>query len=123
MNEEEKLAAANGYFAGHPQADAWNNADEPLRRGALRIAELDVAIVFGFGELPDAPEIPYAIFEQALRLLECAGHSAGETVLSESVEGVGSRTLQPRREPFLAPRAERLLAPFLAAEITRISRG
>ena len=56
MTEEEKLSAASEYFSNHPQSDAWKNADDPLRRGALRIAELDVAISFGFGDLPDAPK-------------------------------------------------------------------
>ena len=123
MTEEEKLSAASEYFSNHPQSDAWKNADDPLRRGALRIAELDVAIAFGFGDLPDAPEINFAIFEQALHLLESAGQSPGETILSESLEGIGSRTIQPRQAPLLSTRAEQILKPFLTITSARISRG
>ena len=123
MNNATDLAAADAYFAGHPQARRWREElDDEARTGALRVAELDILCTVGTAVLPANDEVRHAWFEQALYLLTHPEAPDDGGVLAESIEGVGSRTYSGRKR-FLAPRAEQMLAPYLACMTVTLRRG
>ena len=123
MNNATDLAAADAYFAGHPQARRWREElDDEARTGALRVAELDILCTVGTAVLPVNDEVRHAWFEQALYLLTHPEIPDDGGVLAESVEGVGSRTYSGKKR-FLAPRAEQLLVPYLRSLTVSILRG
>ena len=123
MNETPDLTAADRYFAGHPQARRWREElDADARLGALRIAEIDILSTIGTAVMPENSEVRSAWFEQALYLLNSPETPGGDRVLSESIEGVGSRTYSGEKH-FLAPRAEQLLVPYLRSLAVTILRG
>ena len=123
MNETTDLAAADRYFADHPQARRWREElSGDIRAGALRIAESDIAGTLGTAALPEDDAVRHAWFEQALFLL-CRPEGPDDgRVLAESIDGVGSRTYSGQKR-FLAPRAEQLLAPYLECMSVTLRRG
>ena len=123
MDDVNDLAAADRYFAGHPQARRWREElDDEARKGALRVAEYDILCTVGTNALPANDEVRHAWFEQALYLLTHPEAPDDGAVLAESVDGVGSRTYSGKKR-FLAPRAEQLLVPYLRSLTVTILRG
>ena len=123
MNETTDLAAADRYFADHPQARRWREElSGDIRAGALRIAESDITGTLGTAVLPEDAPVRHAWFEQALFLLCHPDDPDDGRVLAESIDGVGSRTYAGKKR-FLAPRAEQLLAPYLACMTVTLRRG
>lgn len=123
MDHTKDLADADRYLVHHPQGARWREEmDADARSGALRVAELDILGTLGLEKIPDNDEVRFAWFEQALYLITHAGIPADETLLSESIDGVGSRTYSGKKR-FLAPRAEQLLVPYLRSFAVEILRG
>ncbi len=123
MSETTDLAAADRYFAGHPQGERWRKElDHEARLGALRIAALDIECTLGTDFIPDSSEVRSAWFEQALYLVSHPEAPDDGSLQSESVDGIGSRTYTGKKR-FLAPRAEKLLMPYLASLAVRLIRG
>ena len=89
----------------------------------MTLAEIDITSCLGVEHLPDDAEIQYAWYEQAAYLLTQADCGNGAELAAESIDGVGSRTYRARRRNWLAPRAERLLTPLLAARLGALKRG
>ena len=123
MDDQKDRLAADLYFANHPQGARWREElDEGAREGALRVAELDILCTLETQRIPDNDEVRSAWFEQALYLISHPAPPDDGGLQSESIEGVGSRTYTGRKH-FLAPRAEKLLVPYLRSLAVQILRG
>ena len=123
MDIQKDRAEADLYFANHPQAARWRDElDDDARAGALQVAELDILCILETKRIPENDEVRAAWFEQALYLISHPGPPDDGSVQSESIEGVGSRTYTGKKR-FLAPRAEKLLVPYLRSLAVHILRG
>lgn len=92
------IAAINEYFSRHLRSTDWNTLPDEKREAALNMACSDVS--GELGELPLTDTDPLhvgAVAEQALYLATTApAQTTVETVLSESIEGLGSRSYSTR---------------------------
>ncbi len=123
MDDLKDRQDADLYFASHPQGARWRDElDEDARAGALRVAELDIICTLGTEKVPDNMEVRAAWFEQALYLISHPAPPDDGHLLSESIDGVGSRTYSGKKR-FLAPRAEQLLVPYLRSLTVQLLRG
>lgn len=123
MDIQQDRLAADLYFAHHPQGARWRDElDNDARAGALQVAELDILCILETSRIPDNDEVRSAWFEQALYLISHPAPPDDGSLLSESIEGVGSRTYSGRKR-FLAPRAEKLLVPYLRSLAVQLLRG
>lgn len=113
MISDEILEA---YFSRHPLGDTLNRFSAAEKSAALNAADLDVAaelgrpVTDGDGELLRA-----ALAEQTIHLLihrETLTDASGGTLVSESIDGVGSRVyrVSGNAASTLGARARALLA-------------
>lgn len=92
------LDAVTEYFSRHLRNSDWNNLPEEKREAALYMANSDVSGELGEFSLTDTDPLHVgAVAEQALHLATTApAQNTVETVLSESIEGLGSRSYSTR---------------------------
>ncbi len=118
------LRDEEAYFAEHLDGDYWRAQNTARRRAALATAALDLAVLLHRKTI-DSGELLQraAVYEQAIHL--CRRADEVPAVLSETVDGVGSRTYAAPERPSgeYAPRALRLLQVWLAPRPVNLSRG
>ncbi|MDD3154830.1 MAG: hypothetical protein PHS41_08175 [Victivallaceae bacterium] len=123
------LSAADTYFGNHLRSELWNGTGEPERTGALILAAMDVASLLP-GQTVDQTEPLQllAIYEQAVFLLEKLDREKNPTLLSEQIDGIGSRVYSDsknntadnaRAAAEFSPRTMRLLRSFLVPRFLR----
>ena len=117
-----ELATIDSFFNEHLLKIEYFNFDQAARAAALAMAERDIAAELG--RKPAAADFleVAAVGEQTIHLLR---HPAGDNsgaVVSERVEGVGSRSFAPTELSEIAPRARRYLRALLGSTV-RTSRG
>ncbi len=118
-----ELDTINTFFDDHLLKVEYYNFDSPLRESALHMAERDVAAELG--RAPDDNEYleVAAVGEQTIYLLQHPDQNDTGRIVSEHVEGVGSRTYARDRDlPGIAPRARRYLRALTGATLT-LARG
>lgn len=98
-------------FSGEETAAALAMAEHDIRAAAPGASETDFAYLC-------------AVCEQALYLLRNRGAGAAETVLGESVSGIGSRSYSGAgKNPVLAPRAVHYLELLRDTGSIPVGRG
>ncbi len=124
MNEAIKNFA-DSYLAVHPMAARWHTLDSSAQQGALALAAEDIAAYLGgsASNLTNRLQMA-AVCEQALYLIREAAKPDSE-IVSETVEGLGTRTYRNSTESksFISGRALALLEPQLRRHLGKISRG
>lgn len=116
------LDEADAFFNHHLLSVEYFAFDEELRLSALRMAECDIAAELGHAPDADNPLELSAVCEQSVFLLRNRGDDRSSQIVSESVDGVGSRSYQASDLPGIAPRARRYLRALLGATV-EIVRG
>ena len=118
-----ELDTINAFFNDHLLKVEYFNFDSSSRAAAVRMAERDVAAELG--RAPDDDEYleVAAVGEQTIYLLQHPEQGDAVRIVSEHVEGVGSRTYAQNAElPGIAPRARRYLRALLGSTVT-LTRG
>ena len=117
-----KLETIDGFFNEHLLKVEYFNFGVAARSAALRMAERDVAAELG--RSPDADNFleVAAVGEQAIHLLRRPAETDPRPVVTEKVDGVGSRTYAAADLPEIAPRARRYLRALLGSTV-RTARG
>lgn len=118
-----ELDTINTFFNDHLLKVEYYNFDPESRERALRMAERDVALELG--RAPDDNEYleVAAVGEQTIYLLQHPDQGDIARIVSERVDGVGSRTYAPDRElAGIAPRARRYLRALTGTTLT-LARG
>lgn len=118
------LADTERYFACHLYSGQYNCATLEQRTGALQMACLDLQ-----GELGDLSIFPRelilaAVCEQMIYLLVNSGQfTVAKNLVSEHVEGIGSRSYSSIPAEVIAPRARQIIKSLLPKGIININRG
>ncbi len=129
------LEDESDYFARHLDGVYWRGLSFERRGAALSGALFDIASLLQRRDI-DGGELLQraAVYEQALHLCRKADEeaviaaSAGTSVVSESIEGLGSRTYTRSASKTLydteiSPRALRLVRVWLKPVRVRVGRG
>lgn len=97
------LSAANAYFSERLNTTAWDSADDATKTKALVQAERELE---PYKDRADTTRLTYAIYEQALWLLQDdpRGKLQQGGVTSVSI-GRTSETFKLRHDPGIAPKA------------------
>lgn len=109
------IEEVNGYFNCHLQSEIWANADETNKLAAVKMANLDVSGELGEKELENSSFLEVsAVSEQAIYLLtspDAVKSSNAVNVLSESIDGFGSVSYEPKdnSQKFIASRAKNFI--------------
>ena len=117
-----ELENIDSFFNEHLLKLEYFDFGESARRAAFRMAERDVAAELGRTPSPDNFLEVAAVGEQTIHLLRHPADGGSARVVSEKVEGVGSRTYAATELPEIAPRARRYLRALLGATV-RTARG
>ena len=117
-----ELETIDDFFNEHLLKVEYFNFGEAARTAALRMAERDVAAELGRSPAADRYLEVAAVGEQTIHLLRHPGGDAPGRVISEKVEGVGSRSYAATELAEIAPRARRYLRALLGATV-RTARG
>jgi len=118
-----EIDTINAFFNDHLLKVEYFKFDSASREAALRMAERDVAAELGRAPGSDDYLEIAAVGEQTIYLLQHPEQEDGRRIVSERVEGVGSRTYADTGElPGIAPRARRYLRALLGSTVT-LSRG
>lgn len=98
------VGAADQYFQTVVDAQAWTSATEVQKAAALATAERDLA---AYQERADPSRFAYAVYEQALWLLQADVRARLQQAgVSEAVLGSSEEVFrQGGRDPFIAPKA------------------
>ena len=118
-----ELDTINAFFNDHLLKVEYFNFESSARAAAVRMAERDVEAELG--RTPDSEEYleVAAVGEQTIYLLQHPVQDDGRRIVSERVEGVGSRTYAQNSElPGIAPRARRYLRALKGSTLT-LARG
>ena len=117
-----ELETIDNFFNEHLLKVEYFDFGREARAAALRMAERDVAAELG--REPDADRFleVAAVGEQTIHLLRHPSGDASARVVSEKVEGVGSRSYAVPELTEIAPRARRYLRALLGATV-RTARG
>ena len=110
------------FFNDHLLKVEYFNFSSGSRAAALRMAEHDVAAELGREPSADDPLELAAVGEQTIYLLRNPDGDGSARIVSEKVEGVGSRSYAASELPEIAPRARRYLRALLGATV-RTARG
>lgn len=118
------LNAVNAFFNDHLLKIEYFTFDREARQAALNMAEADIRAELG--REPDTANYLElaALGEQTIHLLRHQGelNTHASQLVSEHVEGVGSRTYRASDLPEIAPRARRYLRALLGGAVT-LNRG
>ena len=117
-----ELGTIDGFFNEHLLKVEYFDFSRDERAAAFRMAERDVAAELG--REPDAGQFleVAAVGEQTIHLLLHPEDNAAAPVVSEKVEGVGSRRYAVTEFSVIAPRARRYLRALLGSTV-RTARG
>ena len=118
------LDAVNAFFNDHLLKIEYFTFDREARQAALNMAAADIRAELGREPDPaDYLELA-ALGEQTIHLLRHgeALNSRTPQIVSEHVEGVGSRTYRASDLPEIAPRARRYLRALLGGTL-ELNRG
>lgn len=127
-------AAVTDYLTDHLLGELYFDASEARRRAALRQANADIAAELNdVGPDDSEPFAVAAVCEQLLYLLAGIGPDAETAsigalgtdadLVSESIDGAGSRAFRSGVDRTIAPRARRYLAWFRPAGAVQLRRG
>ena len=117
-----ELEKINAFFNDHLLKVEYFGFDTEARRAALRMAEHDVTAELGREPAAEEYLELAAVGEQTIYLLQHPEAGSAERLVSEHVEGVGSRTYAHSEMPGIAPRARRYLRALLGPTV-QLSRG
>ena len=120
------LETARTYFGSHLLGEVFLESGETLMTAALTMASSDIDCRLAAPAEETDPFYVAAVCEQAVFLLtrrECL--TENRTLLSESVEGLGSRryAAPANGDTVLAPRAGLYLEYLNAGKTAKITRG
>ena len=118
------LNDVNAFFNDHLLKIEYFSFDREARQAALNMAAADIRAELGRDPDPaDYLELA-ALGEQTIHLLRHRGEMDDKTprLVSEHVEGVGSRTYRTSDLPEIAPRARRYLRALLGGSL-EVTRG
>jgi len=120
------LETARTYFGSHLLGEVFLESGETLMSAALTMASSDIDCRLAAPAEETDPCYIAAVCEQAVFLLTRRERLAdNQTLLSESVEGLGSRSYSAPEngDTVLAPRARLYLASLNAGKTAKITRG
>ena len=121
------LETAREYFASHLLGELFLESDSALASSALTMADRDVASQLIRPADESDSRFIAAVCEQALFLLTRKEHLLeNQAMLSESVEGLGSRSYaapESGRGLGLAPRAVLYIDDLNAGKTLQLARG
>ena len=118
------LNDVNAFFNDHLLKIEYFSFDREARQAALNMAAADIRAELGHDPDPaDYLELA-ALGEQTIHLLSHRGEMDDKPprLVSEHVEGVGSRTYRTSDLPEIAPRARRYLRALLGGTLD-LNRG
>ncbi|MFA6713933.1 MAG: hypothetical protein WC082_04970 [Victivallales bacterium] len=121
------ISFVNEYLALHLQADFWSSLDADKKSAAFKMASDDVCAWLGISEIDPLRIFQVcAVSEQAVFLAEHYDElNTNRKIVSEKIDGVGTREYQLPVNPAFSPRA----LAFLEREgksldgLLNISRG
>ena len=117
-----ELQTIDSFFDEHLLKVEYFNFGETARAAAFRMAERDIAAELGRAPAADNFLEVAAVGEQTIHLLRHPAGDRSAQVVSEKVEGVGSRSYAATELTEIAPRARRYLRALLGATV-RTARG
>ena len=118
------LSVVDAFFNDHLLKIEYFSFDREARQAALNMAEADIRAELGREPDPAQYLELAALGEQTVHLLRHKGELDKKTsqLVSEHVEGVGSRTYRSSDLPEIAPRARRYLRALLGG-LLKVNRG
>ncbi len=118
------LDAVNAFFNDHLLKIEYFTFDSKTRQAALNMAAADIRAELGRDPDPASYLELAALGEQTIYLLRHDDELDRKTsrLVSERVEGVGSRTYRASDLPEIAPRARRYLRALLGGALN-LNRG
>ena len=121
------IEIAKNYFQNHLLGELFLESSPEKMISALRMAEQDIGSQLLFPVDTAQPCYIAAVCEQAVYLLTSGDElTANRILLSETVEGLGSRSYaanQDHRSACLAPRARLYLAHLTESGSVTLARG